>query len=57
MRHVEEAGVGARVSVSVDDALLVLDGHVPAAEGHHTTAQSHVIRMEGGALEGRRIGR
>jgi len=48
---VEHAGGGAHGGVLLDDA-DVLDGHLPAGEGHHARAQANVLLVEAGAAEG-----
>ena len=53
--HVEQAGVGARVEVFLQDARGVLDGHVPAGEGDHLCARGQVQRMKRCAAQGRGI--
>ena len=52
MRHVEEAGAGARVEMLGEHARRVLHRHVVSREGHHAGAERHM-----GAVQRRRLQR
>ena len=52
MRHVEEAGAGARVEMLGEHARRILHRHVVAGEGHHAGAERHM-----GAVQRRRLQR
>ena len=56
VRDIEQAGVGARVQVLLEDAEGVLDRHLVAGERHHAGAKRDVQIVERGALQGGGIG-
>ncbi len=48
VRDVEQPGLSARGEVFLDDAALVLDRHIPAAEFHHLGPMAHVPAVQNG---------
>ena len=50
MSDVEEGSSSPAALDLLDDAVLVLDGHVPACEGHHLATNRAVVRVQIRAL-------